>query len=569
MCRYPESSPCPFCAGRRILSGFNDLASQNPQIASEWHPTKNEDFKPTMVSPGSAKKVWWFSEACGHEWLDMISERTRTRRTKGCRVCTGIEVFPGFNDLATVYPEVAKFWHPTKNAVTASEVLPGVRMKKYWWLGKCGHEWEAKPVTMTSNNRTGTGCPYCCGKKVLIGENDLLTLVPDISIIWDYEKNFPLTPQSVTVRSAKVVSWKCPLGHEWQSTICLQTVNGATCPFCEGRRVFAGLNDFATTHPMMASQWHPTKNGSLKPTEVSYGSSFKVWWKCLLNHEWRTILSSRTSANGGCPICSGQELLVGYNDLSTTNPLFASEWNYVKNGHLLPTMVQSGTNKSVWWICKLDHEWKVSPNSRSKEGTGCPFCSNSRVLSGFNDFATSSPNLMAEWHPTKNTNIDPYVLPRWTSQKIWWVGKDCNHEWHAAINSRQQGHGCVTCNKSGSSKIERDLYSEIKNLIPDTEHNVIVPVAWRRNKSARVDILIPSLNTIVEYDGSYWHANKMAKDTEKTQSLLDAGYKVVRVRDNPLPLLSIQDGSLIQLTHNKESASTMADMIFLDLMTSR
>lgn len=59
MTRNPDSSPCPYCAGRRILIGFNDLASQNPKIAAEWHPTKNEDFKPTMVSPGSAKKVWW------------------------------------------------------------------------------------------------------------------------------------------------------------------------------------------------------------------------------------------------------------------------------------------------------------------------------------------------------------------------------------------------------------------------------------------------------------------------------------------------------------------------------
>lgn len=197
---------CPVCKGRQVVPGINDLASQYPEIAKEWHPIKNESLTTEQVTPASAKRVWWFGQ-CRHEWQDQVCERTRERNQKGCRVCSGAEILSGFNDLATTHPEVAKYWHTTKNSITPQEITSGIRLQKFWWRGECGHEWEAKPVAMTSKNKTGTGCPYCCGKKTLVGFNDLpsqMTPLPTLVLsVLNHTARTSNLPQFYSLRKHK------------------------------------------------------------------------------------------------------------------------------------------------------------------------------------------------------------------------------------------------------------------------------------------------------------------------------------------------------------------------------
>lgn len=148
-----KGTGCPFCTGNRLLAGFNDLASQNPNLAEEWHPTKNDGLTPQEVFGSSKKIIWWLGK-CGHEWQSRVSNRFRG---VGCPFCTGKRVLVGFNDLATKNPSLAAEWHPTKNDnLTPQDVTP-YSTANVWWLGKCGHEWQAS-VHYRSN---GTRCPYC------------------------------------------------------------------------------------------------------------------------------------------------------------------------------------------------------------------------------------------------------------------------------------------------------------------------------------------------------------------------------------------------------------------------
>ena len=57
--RTIHGSGCPYCAGRRVLSGFNDLEHLRPEVARQWHPTLNGLLLPNMVTVGSHRKVWW------------------------------------------------------------------------------------------------------------------------------------------------------------------------------------------------------------------------------------------------------------------------------------------------------------------------------------------------------------------------------------------------------------------------------------------------------------------------------------------------------------------------------
>lgn len=164
-----QDSDCPssgrkYRNGRRIIKGVNDLATCYPAVAATWHPTKNDDLQPSEVLPGSHRPVWWICEH-GHEWQAQIKSRVSG---SGCPVCANRMVLAGVNDLATINPELARQWHPTKNGdLTPRDVLAGSR-RKVWWICEHGHEWQAD----VSSRNHGTGCPVCAGKKVISGEND-------------------------------------------------------------------------------------------------------------------------------------------------------------------------------------------------------------------------------------------------------------------------------------------------------------------------------------------------------------------------------------------------------------
>ena len=296
--RTGRGSGCPYCAGRRVLVGFNDLASQNPELAAQWHPTLNGVLTPEMVAPGSERKVWWMCEQ-GHSWEADTATRTRG---SDCPVCAHRTLVPGANDLAATHPELAAQWHPTLNgSLEPQDVFAGDGRRKAWWICEKGHEWQA-----AISSRRSRGCPYCAGKIVLHGFNDLASQMPDVAQDWHPALNGDLTPQMVTVNSNKKVWWQCQRGHAYQSSVAGHSTGGRGCPYCANRRVLPGFNDLDTVYPVIAAQWHPSLNNELTPKEVTAGSDKKVWWQCNMGHIWKAFIYSRTGPDKcGCPVCAG------------------------------------------------------------------------------------------------------------------------------------------------------------------------------------------------------------------------------------------------------------------------
>ena len=143
--------------------------------------------------------------------------------------------------------------------------------------------------------------------------NTLAAMRPELIAEWS-EKNHPLTPDKITFGSNKLVWWKGKCGHEWQASVKSRS-HGENCPICSGARVVEGINDLLTLKPEIASEWSE-KNGELKPTMVSVASHKKVTWKCKLGHEWEASVKSRTVNGTGCPYCSHNKVLAGFNDLA-------------------------------------------------------------------------------------------------------------------------------------------------------------------------------------------------------------------------------------------------------------
>lgn len=151
--RTRKGRDCPYCAGQLTIPE-ESFAALRPTLMSEWHPTKNEGIDPWILGIGSQTKVWWrCSER--HEWSTMV--KSRTKEDNGCPECTG-RVASEKNSLATVYPDVAAEWHPTRNDKTPRDVTSKNHYRAWWRCRTCFYEWQA-PVNMRTVNKSG--CPLC------------------------------------------------------------------------------------------------------------------------------------------------------------------------------------------------------------------------------------------------------------------------------------------------------------------------------------------------------------------------------------------------------------------------
>jgi hypothetical protein len=319
------------------------------------------------------------------------------------------------SSLAETHPEIAaqaEGWDPT--------TLTAGSNKTRTWKCEEDHSWNAPPADRVR----GQGCPFCAGKRAWPGFNDLASINPTLAAQacgWD--------PTTTTPGSGSERLWQCQHGHEWLAKVSDRS-RGNGCPYCSGLRTLQGVDDLATTHPELALEAH-----GWDPTTLKAGSNKRVEWKCSNGHVYTTALHSRGLQGTDCPICSNQQLLVGYNDLVTTHPDLAAQadgWD--------PTTVVSGTNKKLSWLCKVGHSWIATVNSRTLQKTGCPICANKQVLAGYNDLATTHPELAAQ-----ADGWDPTTVIGGNHKQFLWKCSD-GHSWSASLTNRTyMGSNCPIC----------------------------------------------------------------------------------------------------------------------------
>ena len=437
--RTRHHSSCPYCA-RLKAAPKTCLAEAYPEIAAEWDFEKNAPLKPTEVLPGSDKKVWWKCSN-GHSWPARIYSRTGAAKSK-CPTCQGHTVEPA-TSLAAKSPELARYWHPSKNDLTPSEVAP-YSNQDFWWKCPKGHEWQAKPCNLQKRTPDRI-CPYCSHRKpskeyCLTAEN------PSLAGLWHPWKN-SCTPEEIAPRSNKKVWWLCEKGHEWQDSVNQMQSYGAekACPYCNNRKVWAG-NSLAGLAPQLAAQWHPSKNHPLTPETVMAWSSKKVWWQCEAGHQWQTTIAKRYQRGDGCPYCSGHRA-TPENCLAALHPELVPEWDSSRNAPLTPKDVTAGSGKKVWWKCSKGHSWQSTVIGRMKS-KGCPVCNHKQIR--HQSFAEEHPELIAEWDTAQNSR-SPDQYSAHSNQKVWWRCKQ-GHTWQATPDARSRGSGCPFCARERRKK---------------------------------------------------------------------------------------------------------------------
>lgn len=499
--RSGRNAGCPFCVGKRVLEGFNDLASQFPEIALSWNATRNDSLTPAEVHKGSNKKFWWVCEV-GHEWNAAVHKRVAGQN---CPVCSNKTVQIGINDLASVCPYITKFWsaknqrkpseftagshesvlwiceelHEFRSPIRqqakgfrcpfckGSKVLPGssdffskfpelrqewdevrngsippidlsISSRKYWWQCNSGHSFE----TTTAHRSRGQGCPYCSNRRVLPGYNDLETTHPDLYAELSLDGVNP-KGNLVSSGSDKKMSWRCPKCRQNYEASVSSRIRGTSCPICSNIRVVRGINDLASTHPNLAALWDGAKNEPKNPYNIVKGSNKKYFWICNSGHSFKS--SPNDMQENYCPVCSNRIVQPGVNDLATLFPELVNQWS--EKNVLLASEVVPGSPKKAYWECDKGHTYSQGINSHVYRSQGCPYCSNTKVLPGFNDLATTHHHLLGEWDWERNS-ISPSSVMAGTNRKLWWKCVS-GHSWAATGNHRVNERGCPSCTAGG------------------------------------------------------------------------------------------------------------------------
>jgi very-short-patch-repair endonuclease len=226
---------------------------------------------------------------------------------------------------------------------------------------------------------------------------------------------------------------------EWESTVD-HRFHGRGCPYLLNLKLLCGFNDLQTRNPSLAAEWHPTKNGSLMPSNVLYKSKQKVWW------------------------------YLPYDDPSTGK--------------------------------HFDFEWEATVFTRSN-GHGCIYLCGAAVWPGFNDLQTLFPSIAKEWHPYKNHGITPAMVTAYTDKKVWWITEHNGqvYEWYMAINARtKQNQGCPILRSSKLEKVVAEILKE--NNIQFTSCQIFNDFKTKRGKRYRFDLYLKDQNVLIECDGN-------------------------------------------------------------------
>lgn len=173
-------------------------------------------------------------------------------------------------------------------------------------------------------------------------------LIVDFMKDWNDEENTIISIETLVQNNGQKYLWKCHVcSYKWYASF-KERKKGKKCPYCSGKVVWKGHNDLATTNKALLEEWNYIRNDTVSPTQFKSGSVAKVWWKCKrCNYEWQARINKRVLGQG-CPVCGGKKVWVGYNDIVTTHPQVAAEWDYQKNGEFRPEDFSRGSNKYMW-----------------------------------------------------------------------------------------------------------------------------------------------------------------------------------------------------------------------------
>ena len=447
-------SECPYCSNRKVGED-NNLAYSRPDIAKDWHPTKNGKLTPNDVVAGGSKKVWWVCKH-NHEWQTTVGLRVISGT--GCPKChlqtSRIEIAV-YCEMLALFSNVS--WQEKIEGYECDILLKdkniGIEIDGVYW-----HKRRPEVDTIKQNlfERKGIQLFRFREKGLeLLSERD-------ISFKWS-DNTFPIISRMV-----KQILKFAQLNEEERFKLEGYTHQGTLVNEKQYRKIVSQLPappielSLAVKNPEIAKEWAYDLNAPLSPEHFRPSASKYVWWRCSQGHVWKNSLNHRTNQNAGCPTCPRTKTVKITDDwnFAAIHTDLVKEWDYVKNGNLRPEGIRPKSHKKVWWNCGKGHYWQATPSDRSN-GKGCPFCYG-RYATGSNNLAVLFPEVLDEWDSKLNKGLNPSDYTAYSPKKVWWkCRKEPKHSWQTGIYNRtKKKSGCPHCVRNNARKYSIEYFKE-------------------------------------------------------------------------------------------------------------
>lgn len=420
----------------------NILSNAEPEIALQWHPEKNGDLTPNIISKWSVKKVWWLCEK-GHEWEAYINNRTK--RKDGCPFCSG-RYATAEESLLTLFPEVSKDWHPTKNKdLTPDKVLPNSNIKAWWVCSRNSeHEWQSMIGSKVRSTAESRGCPYCAGKKASKDYN-LEKSHPELANEWDFEKNIKL-PSNYTPASNKKVWWKCSVCEfNWESSINNRTSRG--CPKCS--------RGFQSSYPEQVIYYYLKQyfNKVINGKKINYLG--QVYTIDIYIEDLNLVIEY----DGEYAHKNKEE-----RDYKKSDAIIANNIKLIRiREPRLPILISEGFeiiyrnstsgNKTLYEVLiKLFNLIAKNYNLNSKsffsvldehiDSIELKISEKLKIDRKENSLAITHPNIASQWDMDKNLSLSPNNYTKNSSKNVWWRCEFGHSYQYKIVNKSEE---CLVC----------------------------------------------------------------------------------------------------------------------------
>lgn len=380
---------------------------------------------------------------------------------------------------------------------------------------------------------------------------------------WAHDLNDEELFASVKTHARKEAVWRCPeCGATFARKVYEMTgPGGPKCPSCSAIRSAQFHSDVerykrtpCSEVPELVEAWDDERD----PSQVM------VWhtgWRGMLPGDGQVRFKCKnghhpsafpyTYLTRGCPFCRAQESAVAGGFIVDTHPELAAEWCVERNGRWTPSNVRQDSKRKVWWRCLgCGHEWEEKPRERIKVRHACPQCG--KILGSL---AWTFPSVAEEWDPANPITawqVRPRANTKFTPR--WICHDNPTHKWQATLASRTNGGGCPQCADSGKSRVELAHFAAANKEFGNARSGVKLS-GDAYSHPWTVDIVVTYLGReiAIEYDGAYWHADKVELDVKKSTELLAAGYVVVRLREDDLPHLEISNPDYLEIWVGSQS----------------
>lgn len=315
--------------------------------------------------------------------------------------------------------------------------------------------------------------------------------------------------------------------------------------------------------------WEANVAVGLNPHTIYCSKGILANWICSkCGHHFVSSIRTRVAGRGKCPKCDADvrsrkrsETFVKKSGSVADSPLI-KEWDYENNDKLGldPKLLTLGSNRKAFWKCpRCGNHYEAKILNRGINKRGCPYCANHKIKPGFNDLASTHPDLVKEWDFEKN-EIKPTEVSRGCGKKVWWKCP-LGHRYQATILHRTNGNtGCPVCNSGRQTSFaEQAVYFYVRKIFPD---------AINRYKDIftngmELDIYIPSKKIGIEYDGVYFHKDdKTEREIRKNKICQEHGIRLIRIKEQGMENESrYQIAQTVFFGENLEKRTCLSQMI--------